>query len=273
MTEGRQWYWADGDIHHGPFTEVEMLGLLSAGEIRRETRVSRQGAQHWVQAMEVEASWRKHARGPTGPAGPADLPPMSARHAAPPRGPNHTLLIVGIGVVLLVAVVIVAVVASGDSKYSRRAKTTEAIDQLDKIYKGAAVYYTTPRVEAVNHTRVPCQFPATVAITPLEGTCCNSQGGPDMDGDDRCDSDPDAWEDLTWRELLFQLNDQHYFVYGFESAGDLDTATFTASAYGDLDCDGIQSTFQRAAFGDPQATLGECSVVGSPAFFVDQETE
>ena len=184
---------------------------------------------------------------------------------------GFTLIELMIVVAILAILAVVAVPAF--IKYMRRAKTAEAIDQLDKIYKGAAVYYTTPRVEAVNHTRVPCQFPATVAITPTEGTCCNTQGGPDADGDDRCDSDPDSWTDLSWNALLFQMQDQHYFVYGFESAGDLDTATFTASAYADLDCDGTQSTFQRAAFGDPQATLGECSVVGSPAFFVDQETE
>jgi len=156
-------------------------------------------------------------------------------------------------------------------KYMRRAKTTEAIDQLDKIYKGAAYYYTAPHIDGEGR-KLPCQFPATQAPTPA-GTCCGSLGGPDKDGDGRCDANPNDWATLTWESLTFQMNDDHYFVYSFESSGVLSNAQFTASAYGDLDCDGVMSTFQRIGFGDPKANFAECAMSGSPAFFVDNETE
>ena len=185
---------------------------------------------------------------------------------------GFTLIELMIVVAILAILAVVAVPAF--IKYMRRAKTTEAIDELDKIYKGAALFYTTPHVDQAGQ-KLPCQFPENQGITPVEGTCCstNGLGGPDTNSDDRCDSDPDVWSTDTWSSLNFQMNDEHYFVYAFDAAGVLDQAGFTSSANADLDCDGIQSTFQRIAFGDPQATQAECSVRGSAAFYVEKETE
>jgi len=185
---------------------------------------------------------------------------------------GFTLIELMIVVAILAILAVVAVPAF--IKYMRRAKTTEAIDELDKIYKGAAVYYTTPKITQAG-VKLPCQFPASQGVTPIEGTCCSAQGGPDKDADDRCDGDPTAWNDTNgvWSSLSFQMNDQHYFVYSFSSQGTLGTARFTASAYADLDCDTIQSTFQRLGFGDPAATNAECALQGSAAFYVENETE
>ncbi len=131
----------------------------------------------------------------------------------------------------------------GSSKYARRAKTTEAIDMLDKIYKGAAYYYTAPHVNREGR-KLGCQFPASTGVTPGK-SCCGSLGSPfDKDKDGRCDVDPASWDNLTWASLSFQINDQHYFTYAFDWNGKtLSEARFTASAYGDLDCDGEFSTF------------------------------
>ena len=157
--------------------------------------------------------------------------------------------------------------------YTARAKTTEAIDQLDKIYKGAAIYFATPKIDRTGR-KLMCQFPADQPPTPVEGTCCGSRGGPDADNDNRCDAAWNHWDSDTWSALSFQITDQHYFVYAFDSNGLTGPeAQFTASAYGDLDCDGVMSTFQRMGFGDPGSTMAECSLQGSAAFYVEQETE
>ncbi|MGM0576829.1 MAG: type IV pilin protein [Myxococcota bacterium] len=185
---------------------------------------------------------------------------------------GFTLIELMIVVAILAILAVVAVPAF--IKYMRRAKTTEAIDQLDKIYKGAALYYTTPHVNAAGE-KLPCQFPQDVAATPTEGTCCSTGGlgGNDTNNDDRCDPDPDVWTQDTWSALSFQMNDEHYFVYAFDASGTLGDAGFTATANGDLDCDAVQSTFQRMGFGDPQANNAECSLHGSAAFYVEKETE
>ena len=61
----------------------------------------------------------------------------------------------------VVAVGILSTVAiPATIKYERKAKTAEAIDMLDKIYKGAAQYYAVPRVEEGGARRLDCQFPA-----------------------------------------------------------------------------------------------------------------
>lgn len=183
---------------------------------------------------------------------------------------GFTLIELMIVVAILAILAVVAVPAF--IKYMRRAKTTEAIDQLDKIYKGAAVYYASPRANSAGE-KLPCQFPASVVATPVEATCCGDLGGPDANADDRCDSDQNAWADLAWAALSFQMSDAHFFIYQFDSSGTLSDAIFTASAFGDLDCDDQQSTFQRMGNGDPSARPQECSIKGSAAFFVDNETE
>ena len=159
-------------------------------------------------------------------------------------------------------------------KYMRKAKTAEAIDMLDKIYKGAADYYSTPRVRMSDASKLDCQFPADQPLTPGAGTCCAEFGGADRNDDDRCDTDPDAWATPTWSALKFQITDEHYFVYSFDTNGKTGAdAQFTANAHADLDCDGIMSTFQRYGRGDPQATRGECSVMSAAALFTQNETE
>jgi hypothetical protein len=78
-------------------------------------------------------------------------------------------------------------------------------------------------------TKVPCQFPADQGATPVEATCCADLGGPDADGDERCDSNPGAWDDAPWSALSFQMNDQHYFIYSYDyNDALLDAAQFTA---------------------------------------------
>jgi hypothetical protein len=150
------------------------------------------------------------------------------------------------------------------TKYMRRAKTAEAIDQLDKIYKGASVYYSMPHVLNTGQ-KVPCQFPTNQICVPA--------GSPCDYPDKRYPADPALWDTPTWSALSFQMNDSHYFKYCFDSEGTLKEATFRATAHADLDCDGTWSTFQRIAFGDSQANFAECSLHGAPAMYVEQETE
>ena len=186
---------------------------------------------------------------------------------------NHkgfTLIELMIVVAILAILAVVAVPAF--IKYMRRAKTTEAIDELDKIYKSASTYYTTPLVDSVGN-KVSCQFPINQAMTPnVTGkVCCG--GTLDTDKDDRCDVNTAAWTTGSWSSLNFQMNDQHYFGYAYESSGTLSNARFTASAHADLDCDGVLSTFQRYGYGDETASKYECSMKGSSAFYKNNETE
>jgi prepilin-type N-terminal cleavage/methylation domain-containing protein len=190
------------------------------------------------------------------------------------RGTRKGFTLIELMIVVAILAILAVVAVPAFIKYMRRAKTTEAIDQLDKMYKGAAIYYTSPHITTAG-AKIPCQFPATQGFTPVENTCCSSGvgGGPDKNGDDRCDSDPAIWSTDNWSALTFQMSDQHYFIYSFKASGTLNTANFDGQANADLDCDGVRSTFRRMGFGDPKATNAECAIQGSAAFFVDGETE
>ena len=186
-------------------------------------------------------------------------------------GRGFTLIELMIVVAILAILAVVAVPAF--IKYMRKAKTSEATLQLDRIYEGAVTYFQTPRAD---NTGVPilCQFPEAQGITPDEGTCCADKGGPDTDGDGRCDSNPEIWDNApkVWAALSFEMDDQHYFVFAFDSAGEVLDATFTASAYGDLDCDADFSTFKRFGKASKNSTRAECNVEGMRPF-MDKEAE
>ena len=188
---------------------------------------------------------------------------------------GFTLIELMIVVAILAILSVVAVPAF--IKYMRKAKTSEAIEMLAGIYKGAAEYYSAPRSEEGTGDKVACQFVnGDTGVTPTEGTCCSSGvgGGPDADADDRCDVTPGYWDTAIWSALKFQMSDQHYFIYQYVSNDlTLADAEFTTTAFADLDCDGIQSTFERYGHGDANATYGECSMESAPAIFSNNETE
>lgn len=178
-----------------------------------------------------------------------------------------------IELMIVVAIIaILAVVAVPQfTKYMRSAKAAEANEMLDLIKKGSASYYTSPRVAKGTGLKLECQFPAKVGTTPTGSSCCVAQ--LDADNDERCDPNPGNWNNGTWSALKFAITDAHYFQYSYNSSGTLGSATFTAEANADLDCDGTLSTFQLVGKGDPNATNSECDMQGSSAIFRDNETE
>jgi prepilin-type N-terminal cleavage/methylation domain-containing protein len=109
--------------------------------------------------------------------------------------------------------------------YFKKAKSTEARTLLTKIYAGAKTYYLENR-----------QFPVSApAITPALGTCCSGGG-------DKCAPLASRWTDETWIALQFSVDDPHYYSYQYTTSNS--HTQFYARAFGDLDCDGIYSTFQ-----------------------------
>ena len=146
--------------------------------------------------------------------------------------------------------------------YRLRSLTYEATMNLLKLSDGSVLYYA-------NHSggQKAGQFPpSTQGSTPAR-----SELGPGCDTPMRTQ----GWESSpTWSALEFGVADPHYFVYqydssgrGNESDGRGNSAQFTASAFGDLDCDRIYSTFCR--FG----IVEEGEVRGSSGIYISNELE
>lgn len=165
------------------------------------------------------------------------------------RDPNlkgQTLAIVaivvgGIGSLLSLGM-LPAIAIPAFIKYIRRAKTAEAEDRISEMARSAALYYGQERVSAQGGS-LPPQFPESTPLTP-QSTCAQNPDG-------RCQPDPAAWNHPTWQALNFSMDAPHYFRYQFESNG----TAFTARALGDLDNDGIFSTFEMAGLGNPDGTV------------------
>lgn len=144
--------------------------------------------------------------------------------------------------------VLAAIAVPAFLKYLRRAKTAEAVMNLRIIFDSAISYWH-------EHGR----FPATAPLTPAGRTACFE------DKSEKMTPGPTDWAHPTWVELNFAIPDAHYYQYEFISHG----GQFTARAFGDLDCDGVPSTFERVGSVDPTGEF----VSGGPGLWVKDELE
>ena len=160
-------------------------------------------------------------------------------------------------IVVAIIGILAAVAIPAFIKYLRQARTAEAPENLKKLYDGAAVYFESEHTLR-DGTPIDAQFPGSVGMTP--GTaCCNSTGG-------RCTGVD--WTDPTWQTLKFAINDPHYFQYEFVSTGSKAGAQFTARGQADLDCDGLYSTYERAA-----TVSTDLKIVGTGALYTNLPIE
>jgi prepilin-type N-terminal cleavage/methylation domain-containing protein len=143
-------------------------------------------------------------------------------------------------------------------RYIKRARTAEVPEYMHKIIGGATVYYEADHADSAT-VLLPRQFPDT---TTKEKDCCLY---PTL----RCDPGAPQYQRVEWRALGFTITTQHYFRPDLYSAGTDQAATFTIEVYGDLDCDGIWSTYSRA--GAIDATDGTVASSGGTAIFNDLE--
>lgn len=127
----------------------------------------------------------------------------------------------GGAMVALLAGVGAAVAVPAFVQYVRRAKTAEAALHVHRIHTAVLAYHAEHRA-----------LPPAAPLTPVVPFC--AQG-------DRFAPDPAAWQQPGWQALRFSITEPH--VYKYELA--VDATGFTARAVGDLDCDGVLSTFER----------------------------
>ncbi len=185
---------------------------------------------------------------------------------------GFTLMEVLVAVAILAVLAVVAIPAF--TAHMRRAKSAEAIDNIERIYKGAATYFMSPRVEASTGDMLGCQFPDTAPLTPdigVDGRCCDA--ALDGDGDGRCDVNAARWDHPTWSALSFSMTDQHYYHYGFGNIVVTPGVTLmNAGAAGDLDCDGIPAEFRKAGYG-VHPSGADCQLRSSSAFYMENASE
>ncbi|MDF3072049.1 MAG: hypothetical protein K0R38_7650 [Polyangiaceae bacterium] len=104
-------------------------------------------------------------------------------------------------------------------------RLTEPLAGLERISaRAAALADAAPALQA---------YPPSVALTPAQVPRGELVVDP-----------PGTWAHPTWRLLDFSLEAPHAFSFEFVSNNSAQGSTYTATAHGDLDGDGVQSTFQ-----------------------------
>lgn len=172
---------------------------------------------------------------------------------------------------LMIAVTIIgilAVVAGPNlSKYMRRAKTSEAILNLKRLFDGSNSYFIRSSEMTSRDGRIILpQFPGVgIAYGPSPGrnACCGQDGDKCVPSEAPGSPYPGAWDNSPWQDLGFAISRSHYYWYEYDTAGLGAQAQFTARAMGDLNCNLSFSVFERVGGVDP-ATM---TVIGGGGVF------
>jgi type IV pilus assembly protein PilA len=161
---------------------------------------------------------------------------------------------------------LVAVAAPAFVREVHASRLVEPVEGLKRL-GGSAVAYAQEHAPAQGAggsagTQASSVFPPSAPLTPSSPPRGHCEVDP-----------PDAWDHPTWIALGFRAvapGTPHCFAFAFDSVLTPSKSTFRARAHGDLDGDGIFSTFEvtgRLVDGDAQ------QVVIDPGMFVDSEME
>ena len=155
-------------------------------------------------------------------------------------------------IVVAILGILAAVAIPAFINYMRRAKTSEATLNIDRIFEGGVTYFEAEHVQrGTDEGILQHCLPAAAEWTP------------DEDASDEkylADEVIDEFEsNKTWKQLNFAMGDNFYYQYQFattSTGGSVTTDdTFEAAAQGDLDGDGVPSLFERAAIVTASGTI------------------
>jgi hypothetical protein len=120
---------------------------------------------------------------------------------------------------------LLAVMVPAFVKNLHASRMSEALEGLEKITGRALVLSDTAPLSAA--------FPKSCPLTPAAVPRATLAQDP-----------PHTWDHPTWRLLDFSFDTPHAYSFQFESQAGPDVSRFVAEAHGDLDGDGVLSTFR-----------------------------
>jgi type IV pilus assembly protein PilA len=164
-------------------------------------------------------------------------------------------------IVVAIIGVLAAVAIPAFMKYIRRARTIEATMNLRKMYDGAVAYYVGEHAD-INGVAANKQFPISGPTTPPLATITTLGG-------QRYQTHPGDWKQAGWAALEFAVSDGQIFAYTFvnTSTGTGVNAAASMIANGDMNGNGVYSTFERDMVGTLEG------VQGGTSMYTDNEIE
>jgi type IV pilus assembly protein PilA len=141
-------------------------------------------------------------------------------------------------IVVAIIGVLAAVAIPAFTKYVRRARTTEAISQLNKQWAGSVAYYEADHTSAAGVVLTK-EFPGPSAAWESTREC-------GCEPSTFCPGGSPVWvTDPVWQALSFSLPDPHHYMPGYTGSGNGSSALFTAFSKGDLNCNTVLAQFSR----------------------------
>lgn len=138
------------------------------------------------------------------------------------------------------AAILSAVAMFALARYVRHAKTVEAVSSVTSLAGAAADYYNTsdatqPAGASPQAVHAMRHFPPKSAVAVPDDR--------DKVRGQRYQSNLADWSVSPWRELRFSIVQPQCYQYSFDAEGAGATAKATVTAEGDLDGDGVRSTY------------------------------
>jgi prepilin-type N-terminal cleavage/methylation domain-containing protein len=150
-------------------------------------------------------------------------------------------------IVVAIIGILAAVAIPAFMDYMKRSKKTEASLQLNKIGKNSKRAYMENSQYVVGDAK-------GLPTPGGTGSCCGISGSLAAN---HCKAAPASFTgDSIWSALDFEIDEETLFVYSYTGTA----TTYTATAVGDLDCDGTNITYKlsgTAVAGQPAYTLSE----------------
>ena len=150
-------------------------------------------------------------------------------------------------IVVAIIGILAAVAIPAFLNYMRKAKTSEATLNIDRLFEGAVSYFDAEHVSrGATGGIVQHALPAAVGPTPAAAPSAEKYLTSEVEDEFSAEE--------SWKALDFSVADNFYYQYNFTGDGATgDTVTgplldaVLAQALGDLDGDGATSLFERAA--------------------------
>jgi type IV pilus assembly protein PilA len=159
-----------------------------------------------------------------------------------PKGPKRRgFSLVELMNFLALAALLATLGMYGLARYVRHAKTAEAVGNVSAIAQAAASFYNEsdahqPAGTKPEQAKAMRHFPTGARQTvPADPAAVKGKKYQSTLGD---------WSTSPWLDLQFKITQPQCYAYNFESAGSGATATATVTANGDLDANGVSSTYR-----------------------------
>ena len=163
--------------------------------------------------------------------------------------------------------ILAAVAGPNLAKYISKAKTSEAVVNLKRLFDGStSYYYRSQDMTGRDGSIIVPQFPGVgqaFGAAPAPNACCGQPADKCVPADAPGSPYPNAWNNAPWMELGFAVNRPHYYWYTYDTGGTGAQAAFTARAQGNLNCNMTFSVFERVG-GVNRETM---EVIGGGAVF------